>query len=139
MPIQRWLLKTEPSVYSFEDLARDGRTVWDGITNALALQNLRKACGGDLALIYHTGAVRSAVGIARILGAPYPDPKRGNPSLVVVDLEAVRPLEAPVALDAMKASPKLRGFDLLRLPRLTVVPVSPEHWSVILKISGTRV
>jgi predicted RNA-binding protein with PUA-like domain len=138
MPIQHWLLKTEPTDYSFEDLLRKKREVWDGITNALALKYLRSCRGGDLALVYHTGEVRAAVGIARILGAPYPDPKQKNPSLAVVDIEPVKGLEGPVTLEEMKANPRLKGFELLRLPRLSFVPVSAVHWAVILKMSGTR-
>ncbi len=138
MPIQHWLLKTEPSEYSFEDLQRRGRERWDGITNALALRHLRSARGGDLALVYHTGQVRAAVGIARVVGAPYPDPKLRDPARVVLDLEPVRPLVRPVTLEEMKANPKLEGLELLRLPRLSFVPVGAVHWSVILKMSGTR-
>ncbi len=85
MAIRYWLLKTEPTHYSFEDLLKKGRETWDGITNPLALKHLRTARGGDLALIYHTGNVRAAVGIARVLGAAYPDPKKGNPKLAVIE------------------------------------------------------
>jgi predicted RNA-binding protein with PUA-like domain len=138
MPIQHWLLKTEPTVYSFDDLLRQEREVWDGITNALALKHLRSARRGDLALIYHTGRERSAIGIARILGESYPDPKRGDPALHVIEIEPVKALARPVSLEAMKGNPQLKGFDLLRLPRLSFVPVSPAHWDVILKMSGTR-
>jgi predicted RNA-binding protein with PUA-like domain len=138
MPIQRWLLKTEPTHYAFEDLVKKRREVWDGITNPLALQHLRTARGGDLALIYHTGQVRSAVGIARVLGAPYADPKRGDPRLAVIEIEPVRALVRSVSLDDMKGNAKLKGFDLLRLPRLSFVPVSAAHWAVILRMAGTR-
>jgi predicted RNA-binding protein with PUA-like domain len=138
MPIQHWILKTEPGDYSFEDLQEKKREVWDGITNALALQHLRKARGGDLALVYHTGEVRAAVGIARILGAPYPDPTRKDPALVVIDLEPVKPLARRVTLEEMRANPRLKGFDLFRLPRLSFVPVSAAQWNVLLKMSGTR-
>ncbi|HEV8377090.1 MAG TPA: EVE domain-containing protein [Candidatus Polarisedimenticolia bacterium] len=137
MPIQYWLLKTEPSVYSFDDLLKKGVEVWDGITNPLALKYLRTASAGDLALIYHTGDVKAAVGLARILGTPYPNPKEHNPALAVVDLEAVRPLAHLVTLEAMKANPKLKGFELFRIPRLSFVPVGREHWKILLKMSGT--
>jgi len=138
MPIQHWLLKTEPSVYSFDDLLKKKRERWDGITNALALQYLRIARGGDLALIYHTGDVRAAVGVARIVGAPYPDPGHDDPALAVVDIEPVRPLARPVTLEAMKTNPRLKGLELLRLPRLSFVPVSREHWNVLLKMSSAK-
>jgi len=138
MPIQHWLLKTEPTHYSFEDLLQTEREVWDGITNALALKYLRTARGGDLALVYHTGEVRAAVGIARLLGAPYPDPKKRDPKLLVIDIEPVRILVRPVTLDEMKGNPNLKGLELLRLPRLSFVPVAATHWADLLKMSGTR-
>ncbi|MCI0566649.1 MAG: EVE domain-containing protein, partial [Acidobacteria bacterium] len=115
MPIQYWLLKTEPSEFSFEDLLASGREIWDGITNPLALKHLRSTRAGDLALIYHTGKVRAAVGIARILGAPYPDPKGKSPAQVVVEIEGVAPLLRPVSLQEMKANAKLKGLELLRI------------------------
>ena len=138
MPTQHWLLKTEPSSYSFADLVRKKRETWDGITNALALKHLRTAQAGDLALIYHTGEERAAVGLARVLGGAYPDPKRDDPKLAVIDLEPLKPLVRPVTLAEMRANPSLSGFDLLRLSRLSFVPVSPQHWDVILKMSGTH-
>jgi predicted RNA-binding protein with PUA-like domain len=138
MPIQHWILKTEPSEYSFGDLLGKGREVWDGIINALALQNLRQARGGDLAMIYHTGKVRAAVGIARIVGAPYPDPKRKNPAVVVIELEPVKALAREVTLEQMKRNPRLRGCDLFRLPRLSFLRVSSDHWKILLRMSGTR-
>ena len=138
MPIQHWLLKTEPSEFSFEDLLASGREIWDGISNPLALKHLRSTRAGDLALIYHTGNVRAAVGIARILGAPYPDPKKKNPSQVVVEIEPVAPLPRAVSLQEMKASAELKGLLLLRISRLSVVPISPEHWKIILKMGGAR-
>ena len=81
-----WLLKTEPSTYSYADLERDGKTVWDGVTNALALKHLRSMKRGDLAFVYHTGAEKQIVGIAGVVRNPYPDPKESEPKLVVVDL-----------------------------------------------------
>jgi predicted RNA-binding protein with PUA-like domain len=138
MPIQYWILKTEPSVYSFGDLLEKDREVWDGITNPLALKYLRTAQAGDLALIYHTGDVKAAVGLARILGAPYPDPMQQKPAHVVVDIEPVRTLVTPVTLEAMKKNPLLKGLELLRIPRLSFVPVSREHWKVLMKMSGTK-
>ncbi|PYT07059.1 MAG: EVE domain-containing protein, partial [Acidobacteria bacterium] len=132
------LFKTEPSQYSLDDLARDGRAVWDGVTNPLALKNLRQARKGDPVLIYHTGDERKAVGLARIVKEPYPDPKRGSEKLVVVDIEFAQPLGRPVALDEMKKNPRLKGFDLLRLGRLSIVPVSDDHWQEIMKMAGRK-
>jgi predicted RNA-binding protein with PUA-like domain len=136
MPTQHWILKTEPSEYSFEDLQKKKRDTWTGVRNPLALKHLRTAGAGDLALVYHTGKEKAAVGIARIAGSPYPDPAGKNPALTVVDLEPVRPLENPVTLAAIKANPKLKTLELVRLSRLSVVPVSSEHWEVLMKMSG---
>ncbi len=130
-----WLLKTEPGEYSWADLARDERVTWDGITNALALKNLRAAAAGDEALVYHTGGERRAVGIARITKAAYPDPKREDPRLVVLDLVPLEPLEVPVTLERIKADPAFAGWDLLRLGRLSFVPVPPAMWKRILELS----
>ncbi len=127
-----WLLKSDPDTYSFSDLLRDGKTVWDGVSNNLALKHLRSMRGGDLALIYHTGEERAVVGEARILSDPYPDPKQKNPRLVVVDLAAQGELAWPVGLDEIRKQAALKNFDLVRLPRLSVMPVSESQWSAIM-------
>ena len=131
----RWLFKTEPTAYSYAHLERDGRTVWDGVKNALALRHLAAADRGDEVLVYHTGDEKAAVGLARIVRGAYPDPKQKDPRLVVVDLEAVRALPRPVALAEMRANRKLAGFDLLRLPRLSVMPVPAAAWAEILRMA----
>src|SRR5436309_14763380 len=105
-----WLLKTEPQVYSYADLERDGATVWDGVSSNAALKNIRDMRPGDLALIYHTGDERQAVGLAEVTSAPYPDPQAGDPKLVGVNLKALRPLARPVPLVAVKAEPAVAGF-----------------------------
>ena len=122
-----WLFKTEPSAYSFADLAAAGRATWDGVKNPLALKHLASVKPGDDVFIYHTGDEKAVVGVARAVGRPYPDPKKKDPKLLVVDLEALRPLPAPVTLAAIKASKSFAGFDLVRLPRLSVMPVAEEH------------
>jgi len=132
----RWLFKTEPGAYSWQQLARAGRTAWDGVRNALALKHLAAVAKGDEVLIYHTGDEKAAVGIAEVVRAPYPDPKQRDPKLLVVDIRPVRALSQPVALSAMRANPRLEGFDLLRLPRLSVVPVSPGQWAAIIEMSN---
>ncbi len=131
----RWLFKTEPSAYSWDQLERDRRTVWDGVRNALALRHLREVAAGDEVLVYHTGDERAAVGVARVTRGAYADPKARDPRLVVVDLEPARRLERPVSLADMRADRKLAGFDLLRLPRLSVMPVSAAHWAEILRLA----
>jgi len=132
---QRWLLKTEPSTYSWADLVRDRRTVWDGVKNALALKHLAAVATGDEVLVYHTGDEKAAVGIAKVVRGGYPDPKQKDARLVVVDLEPSKALARPVALGAMRANRKLAGFDLLRLPRLSVMPVSAEQWAAIMEMA----
>jgi predicted RNA-binding protein with PUA-like domain len=131
-----WLLKTEPSDYSYGDLERDRHTVWDGVKNNLALKNLRQIQPGDLALIYHTGKERRAVGIAKITSTPYPDPKLDDPKRTVVELESVRPLNHPVSLAQIKADENFERFDLVRLPRLSVMSVDPVYWQRILELAG---
>jgi len=132
---QRWLFKTEPSTYSWADLERDRRTVWDGVKNALALKHLAAVATGDEVLVYHTGDEKAAVGIAKVMRGAYPDPKRKDARLVVVDLQPVKALARPVALGEMRANPKLAGFGLLRLPRLSVMPVSAEQWAAIMEMA----
>jgi predicted RNA-binding protein with PUA-like domain len=129
-----WLLKTEPGEYSFDDLIRDQKTVWDGVTNALALRHLRAIRKGDDLLIYHTGNVRAAVGLAKAASDPYPDPSRQDPKIVVVDVVPVRTLKQPVTLQAIKAAPAFRDFELVRLPRLSVMPVPDALWKRILQM-----
>jgi predicted RNA-binding protein with PUA-like domain len=131
-----WLLKTEPNVYSYADLNQDGQTIWDGVNNNLALKHIRTMAIGDLALIYHTGDERRAMGIAEIVSLPYVDPKLDDPKRAVVDLKAVRSLKQPVTLAQIKQdSSNFVGFDLLRISRLSVVPVSLDHWQQILDLS----
>lgn len=131
----RWLLKTEPSSYSWAQLEKDRRTVWDGVKNALALKHLAAMEKGDEVLVYHTGDEKAAIGIARVLRGGYPDPRANDARMVVVDLEAVRALPRAVTLSEMRGDAKLAGFDLLRLPRLSVVPVSAAHWTEILRLA----
>ena len=132
---QGWLLKTEPREYSFDDLVRDGRTQWDGVTNPLALRHLRAIRRGDELLIYHTGTVRAVVGVARAVSLPYPDPARKDPKLVVVDVKPLRALSRPVSLASIKVDPRFRGFELVRLPRLSVMPVPAPLWRALLAMA----
>jgi predicted RNA-binding protein with PUA-like domain len=127
----RWLFKTEPSVYSFQQLQKDKKTMWDGVKNNLALKNLKDIKKGDEILIYHTGDEKAAVGVARALGDAYPDPSQKNPRMLVVDIEAVKTLPRPVTLAEVKANKKLANFDLVRLSRLSIMKVSDEQWDVV--------
>ena len=131
-----WLLKTEPDEYSFDDLQRDGTTAWDGVSNNAALKNIRSMQPGDVALIYHTGDQRRAVGLAEVTRAPYADPRAGDPKLVVVDVKALRPLARPVTLAEIKSDPAFADFALVRQGRLSVVPVPPELWERLLGMAG---
>ena len=134
-PMAYWLLKTEPQDYSWADLAQDGRTVWNGVKNPLALKYLRTMQPTDEALIYHTGKERRVVGVAEIITLPYPDPAVDDPLRVVVEIKAVRALPQPVTLAQIKQG-NFTGFDLIRLPRLSVVPVPTEYWQRILQLAG---
>jgi predicted RNA-binding protein with PUA-like domain len=130
------LLKTEPAEYAFEDLVRDGKTVWDGVTNPLALIYLRAIRKGEDLLIYHTGSVRAIVGLAKAASDPYPDPAKRDPKLAVVDVAPVRLLPRPVTLEIIKANRAFRTFELVRISRLSVMPVSPAIWKAILRLAG---
>jgi predicted RNA-binding protein with PUA-like domain len=127
----RWLFKTEPSVYSFQQLQKDKKTMWDGVKNNLALKNLKDINKGDEILIYHPGDEKAAVGIARALGGAYPDPSQKNPRMLVVDIESVKTLPRPVTLAEVKANKKLANFDLVRLSRLSIMKVSDEQWEIL--------
>ena len=130
-----WLLKTEPSEYSFADLLRDGGAVWSGVTNPLALKHIRSMRKGDVAFIYHTGAEKRIVGLATIAADPYADPKAGDPRIVVVDVTAGRPLAKAVSLAAIKADARFKDFPLVRMGRLSVMPVPRELERAILAMT----
>lgn len=128
---KRWLFKTEPSEYSYDDLEREKKSVWDGVSNNLALKNLREVRLGDVILIYHTGNEKAVVGIAEAVSEPYPDPAANDEKQVVVNLKPKRRLARPVTLNEIKANEALREFDLVRLPRLSVMPVAGQHWEAL--------
>jgi predicted RNA-binding protein with PUA-like domain len=131
-----WLLKTEPSTYSYADLERDKKAVWDGVSNALALKHLRTMKRGDLAFIYHTGDEKQIVGIAEVTSDPYPDPKEKDTRLVVVDLKPGKRLARPVTLSEVKADAGFRDFELVRIGRLSVMPVSEARWKRLVKMGS---
>jgi len=131
-----WLLKTEPNTYSYADLERDRRTTWDGVTNALALKHLRAMKAGDLAFIYHTGDEKQIVGIAEIASDPYPDRRGGDPKLVVVNLQPRARLKVPVTLAQIKARKEFADFELVRIGRLSVMPVSAARWKKLLAMAS---
>jgi len=131
-----WILKTDADSYPFDQLERERRAVWDGVTNALALKHIRSMAPGDTALIYHSNVGKELVGLARITSAPYPDPKRQDPKLVVVDLESDRRLPNTVSLAAIKADPAFSDLGLVRMSRLSVSPVSAQQWQKLLQMGG---
>ncbi|HVO25812.1 MAG TPA: EVE domain-containing protein [Candidatus Margulisiibacteriota bacterium] len=133
---QGWLLKTEPTAYSFAQLQRDKRTVWDGVKNPQALKNLSQVKKGDRLLIYHTGDEKAVVGIATALAAAYPDPNKNDPKLLVIDLAPVAPLPRAVTLAQIKASSTFKDWELVRLPRLSVMPVSAEYWAELERMAN---
>ncbi|HLT24695.1 MAG TPA: EVE domain-containing protein [Ignavibacteria bacterium] len=131
-----WLLKTEPSVYSYDDLVKDKKTTWDGVANPTALRHIREIKKGDLAFIYHTGDEKQIVGIATVTSGPYPDPNKDNEKLVVFDLKPNMKLKRPVTLKEIKANKKYAEYDLVRLPRVSVMPVPEKYWKDFVKMSG---
>jgi predicted RNA-binding protein with PUA-like domain len=131
-----FLLKTEPSTYSYEDLEREKRAVWDGISNPVALRNLGSVKKGDDLLIYHTGDVKAVVGLARAASDAYPDPKAKSAKVFVVDIEPHRPLARPVTLATFREDAVLKTADFIRQPRLSVAPISAAQLARVLELAG---
>jgi predicted RNA-binding protein with PUA-like domain len=128
-----WLMKSEPGVYSWDDLTKDRTTEWDGVRNPTARIHLKAMKKGDEAFFYHSGDERQVVGIMRVTREAQPDPK--DPNWVSVAVEAVRPLE-PVTLKQIKAEPSLAKMELVRLSRLSVSPVRDKEWAKVLEMAG---
>lgn len=133
--MQRFLLKTEPSQYSYDDLVRDKFTVWSGIANATALIHLRAMRKGDEAFLYHTGNEKQIVGIVQVTADPYPDPEQQNDKRVVVEIRPVRKLDHPVPLAVIKTKKEFSTFPLVTISRLSVMPVSDAEWNSIIALS----
>jgi predicted RNA-binding protein with PUA-like domain len=130
-----WLFKEEPNHYSLEDLFRDKRSVWAGVGNNLALKHLRSVKKGDRVLYYHTGKEKAVVGVMEVVKGPYPDPKRDDARFVVVDVKPVRRFDRPVSLAEIKSNPFFADFALVRISRLSVMPVTGEQWTEIERMS----
>lgn len=126
-----WLFKTEPSCYSYDELEKDKKTCWDGVSNNLALKYLRQVKKGDLAIIYHTGDVKSAIGVAEVVSEPYVDPKENDAKLAVVDLKPTKRLAKPMSLAEIKSNPAFADFMLVKMSRLSVMPVTDKQWKMI--------
>lgn len=137
-----FLLKTEPETYSYDDLVREKRTVWSGVKNPAALASIRSMKKGDEAFIYHTGDEKAIVGLAQVLSAPYEDPDqpgltdKGEPKFAVVDLKPLRAAKTPVTLAQVKADARFSAFPLVKLPRLSVMPVDAATDAALRKLAG---
>jgi len=132
----KWLLKTEPSEYSLDQLERAKRSTWDGVSNALALKHLRSMAVGDEIAIYHTGDEKAAVGLAKVVKATYPDPKSDDAKQVVVDIAFVSRLKKPVTLATIKADKRFANWALVKMGRLSVVPTDEAQWIALLELAG---
>ena len=130
----RFIVKTEPSTYSFADLVRDKKTVWDGISNPVALRNLGTIKKGDTVIVYHTGGEKQCVGLAEAASDAYPDPKTKNPKTPVVDLKPEKALPVPITLAQVKADAVLRATALARQPRLSVIPLTEAEYKRLLSL-----
>ena len=136
--VNYWLAKQEPSGprgYNILQLKKDKKTVWDGVHNNLALKHIRNMKKDDLSFFYHTGTERQVVGIMTITSDPYPNPEEDNERFVVVDVKFNKFLKNPVTLDEIKKQNKLKKWELLRISRLSVMPVPKEIWDLIIKMS----
>ncbi len=131
-----WLVKSEPNKYSFADLQRDGKTVWDGVRNHAAAQHLKAMKLGDEVLFYHSQEGLEVVGVAKVVKESFPDASDPTGRFVAVELAPVRPLKSAVTLQAMKANPALSALEMIRQGRLSVSPVRPDEWTAIAKMAG---
>jgi predicted RNA-binding protein with PUA-like domain len=131
-----WLLKSEPSSYSWDQLMADGRTHWDGVRNAQALHNLRAMKLGDRAFFYHSNEGKEIVGVAEVVKTFYPDPADKSGKLGMIDIKPVIPAVVPVGLKEMRSNPELSGLSLLKQSRLSVCPITETEWSALCKMMG---
>ena len=131
----KFLLKTEPTVYSYSDLEKDKKTCWDGVTSPGGLFQIKQVKKGDLAFIYHTGDEKQVVGIAEIISGPYPDPKADNPKTFVFDIKPKQKLKNPVTLEQVKADKRFKDSRLVTEGRLSVQPMPDNLWDAILEMS----
>lgn len=134
-----WLLKSEPSVYSFDQLVKDKKTNWNGIRNFQARNFLKEAKSGDLALIYHSNEGKAVVGVAKVVREAYEDKDKEMPGeWVQIDLAPVKKLHSPVSLEEIKKNPKLKDMLLVKQSRLSVMPVSAAHFDLITKLGSAQ-
>ena len=133
-----WLIKSEPSAYSWDQLVKDKKTSWTGVRNFQAQINLKAMKVGDRAFFYHSGEGKEIVGIAEVTKTAYPDTTDKEGRSVTVDFKAVEPVKKAVTLAEVKADPKFKEMKLVRQSRLSVSPVSDEHWKLLMKMSGGK-
>jgi predicted RNA-binding protein with PUA-like domain len=133
-----WLLKSEPSAYSWDQLIKDKRTNWSGVRNFQAAANLKAMKRGDRAFFYHSGEGKEIVGVAEIVKEAYPDTTDKSGRFVMVDVVPVEPVKTPVNLATIKATPALKNMPLVKLSRLSVSPVSADEWRIIAKMAGIK-
>ena len=134
-----WLVKQEPSKYSWERFLKDKETYWDGVRNYQARNNLQAMKKGDQVLFYHSVVGKQIMGIARVTRESYPDPTTDDPAWVVVDLKPIKSLKVPVTLEQIKSHPKLKEISLIKQSRLSVMPVTSSEFKIILELGKTRV
>lgn len=132
-----WLVKSEPAEYSYDDLVAEGTGMWDGVRNYAARKHLRGMEVGDLVLFYHSRQGLEIVGIAEVMKAAYPDPTAEKGDWSAVDLKAIQPFSKPVSLKVIKATPALQDLALVRIGRLSVMPVAPAHFDLLLEMGET--
>ena len=133
-----WLVKSDPSVYGFPELCRDKATLWEGVRNPTAQLHLRAMAKGDGVLIYHTGAQKAIVGRATVIEGPVPDPTADDPRIVAVRLAAGKALQQPVTLAQIRAQGTLEELPLIRMGRLSVMPIPPAAWQTLLALGQGR-
>jgi predicted RNA-binding protein with PUA-like domain len=138
MPTQHWLVKSEPDVYSFDKLKAEKKAVWDGVRNFTARNNLRAMKKGDLVLFYHSNIGKEVVGIATVVTEAFPDKSAKEGDWSAVEIAPKKALKVPVTLAQIKADPRLEGFALIKLSRLSVVPATPAQFARVLELGETK-
>ncbi|WP_149538855.1 EVE domain-containing protein [Siccirubricoccus phaeus] len=133
-----WLVKSEPDAFSWDQQVANGTEPWTGVRNAQAANHLKAMQKGDLAFFYHSNVGKEIVGLVKVVRTAYPDPTDETGRWVCVDMQAVKPVPRPVTLAAIKADPALAEFALVRQSRLSVMPVSPEHWALLCRMAGVK-
>lgn len=133
--VNYWLAKQEPSSYNFEKLKTEKKTTWDGVHNNLALKHINNMKKGDQIMFYHSGDQKQIVGIMEVISKPYSNPKESNKRFVVVDVKYKKQLSKPVTLSEIKKQKKFQNWELLRISRLSVMPVPKNIWDSIIKMS----